>query len=311
MPSINLDLDYWDHPKTKRLIRLLGRGADVIPPRLWCYCGKYHAQDGKLTGLTIEMIEAETIRWWGPRGEAVQALVEAGFLEIDADGTYVVHDWLAHCGHLTVFKDRAKKAAEKRWAKKGNNASSNASSKNDAPSNASSIPSSSASSNALAMQSKLKDIPPAPACAKTPVPPAPEPAADPPSVAVATPPMYPEAVYRLNFAWSSTYKGACGGTKDAIVFLAELFAEFGEAALDEAIRTRKLKTEPIFKFADRFRAERGAQNGTSHRSSGADPGRDIARVRAPVGVRPKNGFKIVNGKLLCDDGSEFDPAKTG
>ena len=161
------------------------------------------------------------------------------------------------------------------------------------------------------IERELKDIPPAPACAKTPVPPAPEPAADPPSVAVATPPMYAEAVYRLNMLWVSSYKGACGGTKDAIVFLAELFAEFGEPALEEAIRTRKLKTEPIFKFADRFRAERGAQNGASHRSSGAEAGRDIARVRAPVGVRPKNGFKIINGKLLCDDGSEFDPAKTG
>lgn len=58
MASLNLDMDYFGHPKTKRLVGLLGRGAEVLPLRLWCHVGKYHAQDGRLAGYSPQEIEA-------------------------------------------------------------------------------------------------------------------------------------------------------------------------------------------------------------------------------------------------------------
>jgi hypothetical protein len=149
MPSINLDLNYFDHPKTKRLVGLLGRGADVLPVRLWCTCGKHYPDSGELTGLTAQEIESQ-VAWWGQPGQMVEAMVKVGFLE-KVDSGYAVHDWQDHSGHLAVYRDRAKTAAKARWSKKRPHASSNASSINNASSienDASSNAYSNASSNA-------------------------------------------------------------------------------------------------------------------------------------------------------------------
>ena len=136
MPYLNLDLDYHDHPKTKRLVGLLGRGAEALPIKLWCYCGKYHADDGKLTGYSAQEIES-ICAWWGQKGEMIEAFVKVNFLHPTEDG-FQVHEWKEHQGHLGVFKERASAAAKARWEKyrreeHPNNASS------IAPSNASSI----------------------------------------------------------------------------------------------------------------------------------------------------------------------------
>lgn len=112
MPYLNLDLDYFDHPKTKRLVGLLGRGADVLPIRLWAYCGKYHAESGRLTGYSPQEIE-KLIDWWGKSGEAVEALLKVGFLE-DKNGLQV-HDWKEEQGHIHALKIRNKKVAKNRW----------------------------------------------------------------------------------------------------------------------------------------------------------------------------------------------------
>jgi len=129
MPSINLDLDYFGHPKTGRLIRLLGRGAEVIPVRMWCWCARHYSETGVLTAVAAQEIET-AVKWWGKPGKAVEALQEVGFLDL-VDGNFVVHDWLEHSGHIAVYKRRAKAAAKARWK----NASSM---ENDASSNASS-----------------------------------------------------------------------------------------------------------------------------------------------------------------------------
>lgn len=129
MACINLDLDFFDHPKTRRLIRLLGRGSEVVLPRLWCFCGKYHCEDGKLDELTAQEIETEACRWWGQPGKCVRALVECGFLDRDENGSYIVHDWLVHCGHIPVYRERARKAALKRWGLDASSIATSSSSK--------------------------------------------------------------------------------------------------------------------------------------------------------------------------------------
>jgi len=117
MPYLNLDLDYFDHPKTRRLIGLLGKGSAELPIRLWIYCGKFHARNGVLDGYSAQEIEA-LVGWWGKQGQMVEAMTRTGFLETDG-GTYRVHDWKEHAGHLIEFKKRAQVAAFARWDKIG------------------------------------------------------------------------------------------------------------------------------------------------------------------------------------------------
>ncbi len=113
MAYLNLDLDYFDHPKSVRLVGLLGKGSDLLPIRLWCYCGKYHADTGILTGFLPQEIET-ALRWWGPAGRAVEALEKTGFLERCENG-YKVHDWEEINGHISALKERASVAARARW----------------------------------------------------------------------------------------------------------------------------------------------------------------------------------------------------
>lgn len=116
MPSINLDLDYPDHPKTRRLVGILGRGAEAMPIRLWCYCGKYHRNDGSLSSYATEEIEA-LLDWHGEPGKAIQALVRVGFLDRTPEGLFV-HDWEEHAGHLLAYHEAAKAGAKARWNKR-------------------------------------------------------------------------------------------------------------------------------------------------------------------------------------------------
>lgn len=109
MASINVDLDYQDHPKTLALVGLLGKSAEILPIRLWLYCGKYHAEKGIIPAPCASAVETR-IRWWGRPGDAISALVEAGFLERLGDGSLAVHDWKDFQGHIHVYKIRAQKA---------------------------------------------------------------------------------------------------------------------------------------------------------------------------------------------------------
>jgi hypothetical protein len=119
MPALNLDLNYFDHRKTVRLAGLLGRGSEVLPLVLWCYCGRHHAEDGRLTGYSPQEVET-IVRWRGKGGDAVDALVRVGFLDPippEGGGGYQVHDWLDHARHFSMYQQRAKRAADARWDK--------------------------------------------------------------------------------------------------------------------------------------------------------------------------------------------------
>lgn len=115
MPSINVDLFYFDHPKTKRLVGRLGRGAEVLPLKLWTYCAKVHARDGLLAGYTAPEIE-KLVEWWGKPGDAIAAMIAVGFLAEAVDG-YACHDWIDWQGHIYAYHVRAKKAAAEKYAK--------------------------------------------------------------------------------------------------------------------------------------------------------------------------------------------------
>lgn len=118
---LNLDFDFFDHPKTRRLRAILGKGSETLILRLWAHCGKFHPKDGILQGYSLEELE-EICGWTGTPGEAIDALVKVEMLEqcSSIPGAFQVHDWKEHQGHLEMLKARAKAAAAKRWAKTPN-----------------------------------------------------------------------------------------------------------------------------------------------------------------------------------------------
>lgn len=137
MPYINLDVGYWGSKDARRLNARLGRGADAIPPRIWCYVGEHYPETGRLSGYTPAEIE-EIGGWWGKTGEAVAALESPEIAVLGKDELgYFVRNWEKHNGHIVSFAIRARSGAEGRWKKyrvnkeimleaRASNASSNA-----------------------------------------------------------------------------------------------------------------------------------------------------------------------------------------
>jgi hypothetical protein len=113
MADMNLSLDYFGHRKSIRLIVILGKGAELLPIKLWCYVGKYHAENGILMGYSESEIE-KIIEWHGEKGAAVKAMEDVGFIK-KYKKFYKIINWSRHNGHLENFKKRAKKAAKTRW----------------------------------------------------------------------------------------------------------------------------------------------------------------------------------------------------
>lgn len=138
MENINLDVDYFTHPKTVRLIGLLGRGSEVLPIRLWCWCAKYHAESGLLAGYSTDEIES-VVQWWGEKGRFVEAMLKVGLMEQNEAGICYLHDFLERNGHIAAFKMRAKKGAEERW-RRVRETKADKTTANDATSIASSMP---------------------------------------------------------------------------------------------------------------------------------------------------------------------------
>lgn len=122
--NLNFDIDFFDHPKTKRLARLLGKGSEVLPLKLWVYGARYFPKDGRLTEISAQEIEDE-IRWWGEKLRCVKALVDTRWLDLDGE-TYVIHDWKEYQGHIWAMSEKGKANALKRWGKIADDASSNA-----------------------------------------------------------------------------------------------------------------------------------------------------------------------------------------
>src|SRR6185369_14826375 len=110
-----LDVSYHEHPKTIRLMALLGPLADALPVRLWAYCAKVHPKDGAMIGYKASEVEA-AIRWRGKPGKAVRAMLSTGFIQ-RVDNGYACHDWHDHEGHLEAFSRRAKAGAKASWDK--------------------------------------------------------------------------------------------------------------------------------------------------------------------------------------------------
>jgi len=102
MPSLNLDLRYFENPKVKRLTAGLGKGAPLLPLRLWCHAAAFHPEDGIFIGYSDKEMEA-IMGWDGQQGLALGHLCRLGFLDVLENG-FQVHDWKEHAGHISLYK---------------------------------------------------------------------------------------------------------------------------------------------------------------------------------------------------------------
>lgn len=114
MPYLNLDFNYFEHPKTRRLVASLGRGSESLPIKLWAYCAKVHPKDGRLKGYSVAEFEG-VIGWDGEPGKAAESMGRIGFISATENGFQCV-DWLQHQGHISAFSRRGRDNAKKRWA---------------------------------------------------------------------------------------------------------------------------------------------------------------------------------------------------
>lgn len=110
MPSLNLDLDFVDHPKIKRLIARTGYEGVYCLLRLWSYVARFHREDGSLASYTDDEIE-QFAGWQGVRGGFLQGLLELSLMDSNKD----IHDWKEHAGHLVLYHERARIMNKKRW----------------------------------------------------------------------------------------------------------------------------------------------------------------------------------------------------
>lgn len=115
--DIRLKLEFFDHPKTRKLRKRLGTEAVVCLIRLWMWTAG-NRPGGRLTGLDAEAVELAA-HWDGEDGALVAALCELRLLD-ERDGEFAVHDWETHQAYASKSEERsskARRAAAARWGR--------------------------------------------------------------------------------------------------------------------------------------------------------------------------------------------------
>jgi hypothetical protein len=112
--DIRLDVDFYGHPKTIKLIRRLGFEGVVCLQRLWLFAAK-HKCDGDLDGMDEEEI-AIASGWNNDPSTFVTTLVQLRWLDVDNE-TYSLHKWVDRNGYAASSDDRSDKSRFSRMAK--------------------------------------------------------------------------------------------------------------------------------------------------------------------------------------------------
>jgi hypothetical protein len=123
MLSINLDLDFFTHPKVIRFAGLLGSGSEIHLIRLWCFVGKHSPGTGGLDDWSAEEVESAA-DWRGEKGGMIEAMLRCKLIHRRKKG-FSIHDWAEHAAHLQQYekvRSERRKAAKKRWEGKGGEA---------------------------------------------------------------------------------------------------------------------------------------------------------------------------------------------
>lgn len=115
--DIRLSLEFFDHPKTKKLRKRLGIEGVMALLKLWAWTAG-NRPGGILTGLDAEAVELAA-DWDGEEGAFVAELLALRLLDED-DSVFSIHDWEEHQAYASKSEERsskARKAAEARWSK--------------------------------------------------------------------------------------------------------------------------------------------------------------------------------------------------
>lgn len=110
-----LDSSLPGHRKLKKLARVLGVSKAEALGRLalvWIWAAEY-APDGVIPPAFDALDVADAAEFPGSPDSFVDALLEAGFLDLSTDGVLAIHDWRAYSGKLIAnrVKARERKAA--------------------------------------------------------------------------------------------------------------------------------------------------------------------------------------------------------
>lgn len=104
-----------DLPRHPKLLRLCHRLKVAVPLAigclhlLWYWAMEYADETGALGDLEPEEL-ALICQWEGDPRDLVNALLEAGFLDRDEDGTLRVHNWRRYAGRLLADRERKRRA---------------------------------------------------------------------------------------------------------------------------------------------------------------------------------------------------------
>ena len=118
MTDIRINTGLFGHYKTKRLLRRLGPEAVVALIQLWCWCANDRPK-GVLSGLDNSDI-ADASGWSGDADLFVNTLCEIELL--DRTDPMSIHDWEDNqpwASKAPERSEKAKKAANARWERKG------------------------------------------------------------------------------------------------------------------------------------------------------------------------------------------------
>ena len=148
--DIRLKLDFFEHPKARKLRRRLGAEGVLCLLRLWLWAAA-NRPEGTLRGLDADDLELAA-QWEGQPGELVAALCEFRLLDAppaspfscgesapgepeaagenpaapdcpEARRAFRIHDWAEHQAWASRSEERtksAKRAAQARWASENN-----------------------------------------------------------------------------------------------------------------------------------------------------------------------------------------------
>lgn len=115
--DIRLSLDFFDHPKSKKLKKRLGLEGVMALLKLWAWTAR-NRPGGMLTGLDVEAVELAA-DWDGEDGTFVSTLLDLRLLD-DADGTFAIHDWEDHQAYASKSEERSRRGsagAAGKWKK--------------------------------------------------------------------------------------------------------------------------------------------------------------------------------------------------
>lgn len=122
--DIRIAVDFYDHPKTVKLMAAFGAEGVVRLQRLWIWAARYRPK-----GILSKMDDLDWIAAFDYNGSDAtsnatsmrDALLRIGFLEKGRHGRVKIHDWNEHNPYVFYAperKQRAKNAAKARWGKK-------------------------------------------------------------------------------------------------------------------------------------------------------------------------------------------------